>query len=110
MSMNTSHYIGFYFKCEKKNDVDMDALFPDEEFYRVHDEGGSKEINDFHIYTPNRKCEGCFTLSKYSETGLRTCSTNSLQSVPDLIIHGGEVLRTCYEHVALCFGVVSWVS
>lgn len=110
MSMNTSHYIGFYFKCEKKNDVDMDALFPEEEFYCIYDEDGSKEINSHDIFIPNQTCEGCFTLSEDTPTGLRTCSPNSLESVPDLIIHGGEVLRTCYEHVALCFGVVSWVS
>jgi len=105
--MTTSHYIGFYFKCEKKSDVDQESLFPDDEFYRVYDESGSEEINDFHIYIPNQECEGCFTLSEDSPTGLS--SFEAPECIPDLILHGGEVLRTCYEHVALCCGVVSWV-
>jgi hypothetical protein len=105
--MNKSHYIGFYFKCEKRDDVDQESLFPDEEFYRVYDEGGSKEINNYDIYMPNRTCLGCFTLSDDTPTGRRTLDP---RFHPDLIIHGEEILRTCYEQVALCFGVVSWVS
>ena len=107
MSMSVNHYVGFYFKCPKMDDVDQESLFPDESMFLVFDEGGSKDINDCNIYIPNQKCPGCFSLDKYSDTGL--LDFGSIDDLPDLIIKADSILRSVYEMVEMRYGVVSYV-
>lgn len=107
MSMSINHYVGYYFKCEKK-DIEQESLFPDEEMFRVHDEGGSKEINNFHIYIPNRDCANCYHLNKHTDTGL--CELVDQWSLQiDLILKAKGVLEAAYSDVVMCYGIVSYV-
>lgn len=106
MSMNITHFVGYYFRCEKKDLPE--ELFPDESFFRVFDEGGSKSINDFHVYLPNRECAGCFSLDKWSETGLLGVDDDS--PIPDEILQAGKRLESVYEQAELRYGIVSYVN
>lgn len=108
MSMSVNHYVGFYFKCPKMKDIDQEALFPDESMYRVFDEGGSKDINDCHIYIPNQECPSCFSLDKHSDTGLLDFGSID-DDIPELIIKADSILRSTYEMVEMRYGVVSYV-
>ena len=108
MSMTVCHYVGYYFKCNKQDNVDQETLFPDESMFRVYDEGGSEQINDFHIYLPNRQCAGCYSLDKHSETGLLGFD-GADENLPDLIIQAEKILCASYESIELRYGVVSYV-
>jgi hypothetical protein len=107
MSMSVCHYVGYYFKCNKQDNIDQETLFPDESMFRVYDEGGSEQINDFHIYIPNRQCAGCYSLDEHSETGLLRFSS---APSPDLIIQAEKILCASYESIELRYGVVSYVN
>lgn len=109
MSMSVNHYVGFYFKCPKTYDVDQEILFPDESMFRVYDEGGSEDINNNHIYIPNKECPGCYSLDRYSETGILDfdCHRND---VPEMISKAEGILRSAYDTVEMEYGVVSYVN
>jgi hypothetical protein len=106
MSLSIHHHIGYYFVCEKRDDIDQESLFPTDDFYRVYDEAGNKDINEQDIYIPNKDCEGCFSLSEDSDTGVLSFDYTS---IPDLIVQGGITLKLNYQTVRCCYGVVSWV-
>lgn len=107
MSMVKSIYLGYYFKCEKKENVDPFSVFTDESFYRVFDEGGNKEINESHIYIPNKKCDDCYHLDEYSNTGIIGFQED--KGLPELIENGGKVLDALYEDAELRYGVLVYV-
>jgi hypothetical protein len=106
MSMSINHYVGYYFKCEKK-DIEQESLFPDEEMFRVYDEGGCKEINNFHFYIPNKSCENCYHLDNHSDTGLPGLVED--KQLPDLILNAKGVLEAAYSNVEMSYGIVSYV-
>lgn len=107
MSMNKSFYLGYYFRCENREDVNPFDVFPDESFYRVFDEGGSQEINGHHLYIPNRACEECYHLDKWSDTGI--ISPLAPFGGSELIKRGGERLTEIYGEAPLQYGVVIYV-
>lgn len=110
MSMAKSFYVGYYFVCEKegREHINHDSIFPDERFVRVFDEGGCKEINDRHIYIPNRSCDNCYHLDKYSDTGLINLP-HTFAFPPELIEESGKVLADHYDRAVLRYGVVIYV-
>lgn len=108
MSMSITHYFGYYFKCEKRDDVDQEELFPDESMWRVYDENGSKQINDFHIYIPNKECKGCFTLDEDSETGLLGFDEDDKSDVPEFIHKADTILSSRYKEIEMRYGIVSF--
>lgn len=68
MGMSKTHYFGWFFLCTKP--VDLEKYFPNEEFYRVFDEGGSKLINYNYILIPNRQVKNCYHFNNYTDKPL----------------------------------------
>ena len=85
--------------------MDEETLFPDESMFRVRCD--AKQINDFHIYIPNRQCAGCYFLDEDSKTGILGFD-GSDRNLPDLIIQAEKILNANYENIELRYGVVSY--
>jgi len=106
MSMSVQYYVGFYFKCEKNDEIDPNTIFPDEDFCRIYDEGGSPEINDFNIFIPNNDCPNCFYLQN-DRTGLLDGGENF--SIPEQIERAGNILNQYYKEVEMRYGIIAYV-
>lgn len=108
MSMSVQYYVGYYFKCEKKDTIEPSNLFPEEDFWRVWDENGS-EINSFHIYICNKPCPNCFLLDhESSNTGL--LDANDDLGLPDIVEKAEKILNSHYNEVELRYGIIGFVN
>ena len=104
--MSVQYYVGFYFKCEKNDEIDPHTIFPNENFCLIYDEGGSYEINGFHIFIPNQECPNCFYLDG-DRTGLLDGGNNF--TIPEQIEQANNLLNQHYKEVEMRYGIIAYV-
>jgi len=111
MSIDTNHYIGYYYKCTLSDPPQSPVDFSDESFYRVFDGGGNKDINkNHHIYIPNKGCEGCYHLSKWTDSGLYYLPSMFDFCPPDWVTDAENALDEVYGrgNVLFVYGIITY--
>ena len=105
MSVDINHYVGYYYKCVPKDKKQVSVDFADESFWRIYDEGGCPEINDVHIYIPNKKCGGCHYLDSHTTTGLLES-----ENMSEWIVDAEKVFIEHYgsENVQFTYGIITY--
>lgn len=105
MAIDKNHYVGYYYKCVPTKGQTPIIDFADESFFLIYDEGQCREINDFHIYIPNKQCDGCHTLNKYSESGL-----SSVDNMSEWIVKAEQTFVDVYGsgNVSFTYGIITY--
>lgn len=111
MGMTKTHYFGWFIVCP--NRIDIEKYFPNEEFYRVYDEGQNKAVNDANILIPNRHgIAGCFSFDKYSDHPFQIFpvvnNEVAMFKCPEFILEGLKKLEN--EKATLGFGTFAYSS
>jgi len=108
MSMDTSHYVGFYLKCSGDKKIDKEPLLEDEKLYKICDESGNKLFREYDIYIPNVRRDLCFTLDKHSETGIR--GLGKIELFPAWLEEAFNKLELYYDKVEAEYDVITYVN
>lgn len=111
MSMDINHYVGWFFECTPLKPMNPHYVFPDEEFFRVLDAGGSEVINNKHIFIPNRKTDNCFHLDRFSPTGIFEMTITGGFDVGSMK-QAGDILHETYGggNVHFKYGIIVYAN